>query len=424
LILLVAERRKKTRATGDKGKTAKKTSRPRKGRSASGKTRDPARGGRGGQKGLTGPGGANGVSRPPAESVAVPIPEQEPAPSTLLPGELYLRAGRWWWRVKLPGEDRTRARLLDGLAERKKGHSASSVTPADEKDERVECPPCPSGEPGPEGTPDREGRAAAEKIAFAIWEQAVQENAARQMRLESTEKIERLKAQFLDKVRHFTELVETANAKLEAEAQARAEAEEKLRQLSARPRAAAPEPPALAGMPEDQKVGTDEGEKVRSEEGGSMSPTFSPSPAPTFLSGAPDHPAAPSPAPGLPLPVDNRPMLESPPPPAGNVPPGQCKTAIRPEAGTSEPPTPAPLPVAPLPVAPLPVAGLDSPAAPSPPPEAATPLPPVETGVCECCGAAGIARTHLSRIDSGQLLCPRCLAALRADIDRLEADPS
>lgn len=42
----------------------------------------------------------------------------------------------------------------------------------------------------------------------------------------------------------------------------------------------------------------------------------------------------------------------------------------------------------------------------------------VETGVCECCGATGIAMTHLTRIDSGQWLCPRCLAALRTDATR------
>ena len=78
----------------------------------------------------------------------------------------------------------------------------------------------------------RHDRETAEKTAFEMWEHALQENATRQLRRESTEKIERLKAQFLDKVRHFTELVETANAKIEAEAKARAEAEAKLAQMA------------------------------------------------------------------------------------------------------------------------------------------------------------------------------------------------
>jgi hypothetical protein len=182
--------------------------------------------------------------------------------------------------VKLPGEDRAKARALEEFPRPQNG----------------------TVESGPEAASGTDGRVHAEKIAFAIWEQAVQENAARQTRLESTEKIERLKAQFLDKVRHFTELVETANAKLEAEAQARAEAEEKLRQLSAVPRAAFEPKPAAMRMEEDKT------------------------------------------------------------------------------------------------------------------------LPQVGTGVCGCCGVTGIALTHLSRIDSGQLLCPRCLTALRADIARLDAN--
>ena len=75
-------------------------------------------------------------------------------------------------------------------------------------------------------------RQIAEKVAFEMWEHALQDDAARQIRLESTEKIERLKAQFLDEVRDFTELVETANARIEMEAKARAEAEAKLAQAS------------------------------------------------------------------------------------------------------------------------------------------------------------------------------------------------
>jgi len=47
--------------------------------------------------------------------------------------------------------------------------------------------------------------------------------------------------------------------------------------------------------------------------------------------------------------------------------------------------------------------------------------PTQQTGICECCGALEIPVSNLATIDSGQRLCPDCLAALRADITRIEA---
>jgi hypothetical protein len=223
--------------------------------------------------------------------VGEPAPAQDSSaegPRIALPGAFCLRANRWWWRVKLPGEDKAKARPL-----------------------------MPDGEKT--ATADRE---TAERIAFEMWEHAVRENAVRQVQLESTEKIERLKAQFLDKVRHFTELVETANAKIEAQTKARAEAEAKLAQM------AQGSEPRVPGN----------GPKIEDKE-----------------------PAAP---------------------------PSEAQ-----------------------------VGGIES-----APPPAADPLPAV--GVCECCGAIDVALAELRRIDSGQLLCPHCLAALRADVVRIEAAPA
>jgi hypothetical protein len=220
-----------------------------------------------------------------------PAPAQDSSPEgprITLPGELYQRADRWWWRVKLPGEDKARARPL-----KLEGAKAA--------------------------VDDRE---AAGKIAFEMWEHAVQENAVRQIRLESTEKIERLKAQFLDKVRHFTELVETANARIEAQTKARAEAEAKLAQMA-------------------QDTG------------------------PRVPNSGPKTEAEELPAPQNDVQVGG---IESTPPPAAN--------------------------------------------------------PPLEVGVCECCGVTGVALAYLKRIDSGQLLCPHCLAALRADTVRIESAPA
>lgn len=138
---------------------------------------------------------------PEGQDLSEPAPAQNSSPegpNIALPGEFYQRADRWWWRVKLPGENRAKARPL-------KPDGAKTAAA------------------------DRE---TAARIAFEMWEQAVREHAVRQIRLESTEKIERLKAQFLDKVRYFTELVETANAKIEAETKARAEAEAKLARMA------------------------------------------------------------------------------------------------------------------------------------------------------------------------------------------------
>jgi len=209
-------------------------------------------------------------------------------PKIALPGEFYRRADRWWWRVELPGEDKAKARPL-----KLNGEKTAAA--------------------------DRE---TAEKIAFEMWEHAVQENAVRQIRLESTEKIERLKAQFLDKVRYFTELVETANVKIEAETKARAGAEAKLAQMAQSPEPRVP----------------DNGPKIEDEE-----------------------PAAPQ--------SDAQVgEIESTAPPASN--------------------------------------------------------PPLAVGACECCGAIDVAMADLRRIDSGQLLCPRCLAALRADVVRTESAPA
>ncbi len=226
-------------------------------------------------------------SSPEGQDLREPAPAQNSSPEgprIALPGEFYQRADRWWWRVKLPGENRAKARpvKLDG----------AKTTAAD--------------------------RETAERIAFEMWEQAVRENAVRQIKLESTEKIERLKAQFLDKVRYFTELVETANAKIEAETKARAEAEAKLAQMA--------------------------------------------------QSGQPSVPKA----------VDSEP------------PAPQSETQV----SETERATPPVL------------------------------IPPVEVGACECCGSTDVPMTQLKRIDSGQLLCPRCLAAFRADVGRVESAPA
>jgi hypothetical protein len=136
-----------------------------------------------------------------------------------------------------------------------------------------------------------EDRATAEKVAFEMWERVITEAAERRARAQTDQTIARLKAQFLQKVRDFSQVLETAKAKAEAEAQARAQAEAKLRGASNRPA------PVLAEQ--------------------------------------------------------------------------SC---------------------------------------------------PAETVACECCGVTGIPISDVHRIDSGQLLCPDCLTALRAEVRRIHSE--
>jgi hypothetical protein len=248
--------------------------------------------------------------RQESQDLREPTPAQNSSledPRITLPGVFYPRAGRWWWRVKLPGENKAKARPLKRAGEK---------------------------------TAIAHGEAAG-KIALEMWEHALHESAVRQVQLESTEKIERLKAQFLDKVRHFTELVETANAKIEAETKARAEAEAKLAQMAQGPEPTVP---------------------------------------------------------------DNRPKIEDKEP---------ATPQIDAQVGDTESTTP---PV-------VRATGPQTHDAAFGSPMHASPLPPA-VGACECCGTTDIPLADLRRIDSGQLLCPRCLAALRADVVRTESTPA
>lgn len=183
----------------------------------------------------------------PHEPAATPAREQ--ARQVHLPGTLCQRDDGWWWQVKLPGQAEAQDRPL-----KPKG----SETPTDDLD-------------------------TAQSLALQMYEQALAETIERRVKTEASETTAKLKAQFLEKVRDFSQVVETTKARLQAESQARAEAEAKLRALASRP---------------------------------------------------------------------------------------------------------------------------------------------VETAACECCGRANIPKASLKRIDSGQPLCPDCLAALRAEVERIRGQAS
>ncbi|MEN6336457.1 MAG: hypothetical protein ABFE01_19555 [Phycisphaerales bacterium] len=248
-----------------------------------------------------------------------------------LPGELYEQAGQWWWRTALPGEDKAKARPLKA--------PGAGETAGD--------------------------RAAAEKAAIEMWGQAVTQRGARQITLDCTQKVERLKAQFLDKVRQLTEIVESANAKAQAEAKARAEIEARLNaMIQAAPQEAMPaaqtQPPVAPrpGEPAAALVGEEHMECAAHA----------------------DNPQA-----------------------SGAACPTTNDASIARQTPVLPPETICPLHPAPEPVA---IEEHDLVA---------------QTGVCECCGAPDVPVSDLLAIDSGQLLCPDCIEALHIDISRIEA---
>ena len=100
-----------------------------------------------------------------------------------LPGTAYQRGQRWWWRVKLPGEDKPRAMALK---------------PEGQKTATKDC------------------RTAA-NVAFELWEEAVREDARRRAGMDTDDKIARLKAKFLQKMHDVSQVVDRLSDKGGAE---------------------------------------------------------------------------------------------------------------------------------------------------------------------------------------------------------------
>lgn len=279
---------------------------------------------------------------------------QDLSSKVALPGDLYQRTGQWWWRVRLPGEDKTKARPLK--------------------------------EPGAkEAASDRN---AAEKIALEMWEQAVMQYGTRQITLECGAKVERLKAQFLDKVRHLTDIVNTATVRAEAEAQARAEAEARLNAVLQAAEQRTPPPADASCVVRDASC---------------VAAPLSPDAERTMQDAQ-----CGMPCPSVPC------IPPEPAQPAAHTSDSQANEDSRPA-------TPDVL-----------FDAVDAPdgertlctAQPASPIETEDRDPQPQTGDCECCGAMDIPTTDLERIDSGQRLCRECFHALHLDIARIEVSAS
>jgi len=124
-----------------------------------------------------------------------------------LPGRLYQKNGRWWWKVDLPGEDKPKARAL------KPTGSRCATTDCQE----------------------------AEEIAREMWRLAVEaeaqaritakalaqaEKANAKVRAEAADAIEKVQAECEKKIRKSNRAVARAEEKAKVQAEARLRAEE------------------------------------------------------------------------------------------------------------------------------------------------------------------------------------------------------
>jgi len=124
-------------------------------------------------------------------------------PKATLPGEMYQKNGRWWWKVRLPGERRIRGRALKPDGARFAAKAARALEKAEKKAKveaslRIEA--------------ERETQSHGEALDRAM----ARANAEETLRLEA-ERRARLEAQARS----------IAEARLEAEMELRAEAEQK-----------------------------------------------------------------------------------------------------------------------------------------------------------------------------------------------------
>jgi hypothetical protein len=119
------------------------------------------------------------------------------SPQVKLPGRMFRKKTRWWWKVQLPGETKTYSRAL------KPEGSRTATT----------------------------DRATAQEIAFAMWQDAVRAEAERRIKHQQAAKAQQLRTKLRERAKALEELMEKAKAKAKAEAAARAKLEAELKRL-------------------------------------------------------------------------------------------------------------------------------------------------------------------------------------------------
>jgi hypothetical protein len=160
-----------------------------------------------------------------------------------LPGSLYEKNSRWWWKVKLPGETRVKARGL-------KPKGARFATADRDEAEKVAREMWESAiraevQAQVQARAGEKARASSEEMAKVKAEAA--ETVAR-MKSEVVAMIARAKAECEERLRLCNEAVAGAQARVRGESEKRAQAEERL-MVESDKRAAAEE----KAMAESQK---------------------------------------------------------------------------------------------------------------------------------------------------------------------------
>ncbi|MBL7186189.1 MAG: hypothetical protein ISS70_07665 [Phycisphaerae bacterium] len=196
------------------------------------------------------------------------------SPKAVLPGEMYQKNGRWWWKVRLPGEARVRARALkpDGarvapktrkVAEevacerwrlsieaetearvkseiQAKAEKAVAQAKAEAADAiaKVEAECHEQLEAGAQALAKAQEKARAEAAKRASVEAKLSAQSEQAETLGAGEPTEQVGAQFEQREKAYRDALNEARQKVQAEATLRAEAEQRA-QMEARARAIA-----------------------------------------------------------------------------------------------------------------------------------------------------------------------------------------
>jgi hypothetical protein len=122
------------------------------------------------------------------------------SPHVRLPGRIYRRRSRWWWKVQLPGEDSPRSRALRPPGAR-------------------------------QATTDRR---LAGQIALTLWQEALQTEIQTRIDAKHAARMQRLRTRLRRRIRALRDTITRAGARAEQEARARTRLEADLSRLRER----------------------------------------------------------------------------------------------------------------------------------------------------------------------------------------------
>ena len=162
-----------------------------------------------------------------------------------LPGRVYKKKNRWWWSVKLPGEQKAKPRAL-----KPPGARFATTDPEEAQQIALEMWQLAI-------------RAEIETSIRTETEQEIKSSAEKveKLKTETAETIAKLKAEFAEQIKVYSDAAAKAEEKAKAEAAARTEAEAKLNEILTQPmRTATCECCGKKDIPENDLVKIDSGQ--------------------------------------------------------------------------------------------------------------------------------------------------------------------